>query len=216
MSSVLRTHPLQGRPEISVSGQGFSFRKRFDGGYTIAHGSIINYEVVPDSLSLGLSFLSLAWKVRKELCLRLSSRFGMEWKEPKFWSPDEPSPFEKMRILSPSPVRKELEAAVINLVSAYPEFGGLQVAEESTGMIDVTPDAVPVISGVPNLLGLFFATGFSGHGFGIGPAAGELAANLVTAEQASVDYKPFDLSRFSDGCKICLVAGMIDSLAHLR
>ncbi len=47
-------------------------------------------------------------------------------------------------------------------------------------MIDVTPDAVPVISPVETLPGFIIATGFSGHGFGIGPAAGKLAADLVT------------------------------------
>jgi hypothetical protein len=38
----------------------------------------------------------------------------------------------------------------------------------------------PVISPVPDLPGLTVATGFTGHGFGIGPAAGRLAADLAT------------------------------------
>ena len=101
-----------------------------------------------------------------------------------------------------------LRAAVRNLKRAYPAFQRLQVADEWAGMIDVTPDAVPVISGPPDLPGLVLATGFSGHGFGIGPAAGQLAADLVTAAPTAIDLQPFALSRFFDGSKICPVAGI--------
>ena len=48
----------------------------------------------------------------------------------------------------------------------------MQVAESWGGLIDVTPDAVPVIGEVARIPGFFLATGFSGHGFGIGPARG--------------------------------------------
>jgi hypothetical protein len=41
--------------------------------------------------------------------------------------------------------------------------------------------------------------GFSGHGFGIGPAAGRLAAELAIGDSPSVDPRPLRASRFSDG-----------------
>jgi hypothetical protein len=41
------------------------------------------------------------------------------------------------------------------------------------------PDAIPVISAVDKVPGFFIATGFSGHGFGIGPGAGRLIAEMV-------------------------------------
>jgi glycine/D-amino acid oxidase-like deaminating enzyme len=94
------------------------------------------------------------------------------------------------------------------LKRAYPAFQELRVAEEWAGMIDVTPDAVPVISDTPALPGLVLATGFSGHGFGIGPAAGQLAADLVTGAPTAIDHQPFILSRFFDGSKICPVSGI--------
>ena len=52
------------------------------------------------------------------------------------------------------------------------------------------------------------ATGFSGHGFGIGPAAGELAADLVMSETPLVDPEPFRFSRFSDGSCINPIIGI--------
>ena len=66
-------------------------------------------------------------------------------------------------------------------------------------MIDVTPDAVPVISPVDAVPGLIVATGFSGHGFGIGPGAGRLVADLATGSTPVVDPHDFRLSRYSDG-----------------
>ena len=64
------------------------------------------------------------------------------------------------------------------------------------GLMDVTPDTVPVISPVTSISGLHLAVGFSGHGFGIGPGAGALMADLVTGTTPSVDSKPFRLERF--------------------
>ena len=66
-------------------------------------------------------------------------------------------------------------------------------------MIDVMPDAIPVISAVDKLPGFFIATGFSGHGFGIGPGAGRLMADMVAGAPPVVDPAPFRLSRFTDG-----------------
>ena len=70
------------------------------------------------------------------------------------------------------------------------------------GYIDATPDLLPVISPVDSLPGLFLSTGFSGHGFGIGPGAGRLAADLVVGQTPIVDPWPFRFARFSDGSKM--------------
>ena len=64
-------------------------------------------------------------------------------------------------------------------------------------MIDVTPDTVPVISPVASTPGLYLASGFSGHGFGIGPGAAKLMADLITKTAPSVNPEPFRLDRFN-------------------
>ena len=56
---------------------------------------------------------------------------------------------------------------------------------------------MPVISTVDDLPGLVVATGFSGHGFGIGPGAGQLTADLATGASPLVDPTPFRFSRFA-------------------
>jgi glycine/D-amino acid oxidase-like deaminating enzyme len=67
---------------------------------------------------------------------------------------------------------------------------------------------VPVISEVETIPGLIVATGFSGHGFGIGPAAGRLAGEIATGRPTVVDAKPFRFSRFTDGSPITIEPGM--------
>ncbi len=64
-------------------------------------------------------------------------------------------------------------------------------------MIDVTPDAVPVIGEVPSVPGSLPRFGLSGHGFGIGPGAGRLTADLVAGDTPIVDPGPFAFARFS-------------------
>jgi glycine/D-amino acid oxidase-like deaminating enzyme len=89
----------------------------------------------------------------------------------------------------------------------FPAAADMRIVQHWAGLIDVTPDAVPVISAVDNIPGLVIATGFSGHGFGIGPGAGRLAADLAVGGAPVVDPAPFRFSRFSDGTKIRVEAG---------
>ena len=104
-------------------------------------------------------------------------------------------------MLDPEPAVSVLEQGSRNLGAAFPKFRDMRVLERWAGLIDVTPDAVPVISAVPKFPGFFIASGFSGHGFGIGPGAGRLVADLVTGGDPIVDPTPFRFSRFSDGSR---------------
>jgi glycine/D-amino acid oxidase-like deaminating enzyme len=90
------------------------------------------------------------------------------------------------------------------MIGLYPQFGDVPIVQQWGGYIDVTPDVVPYISRIADVPGLTVATGFSGHGFGIGPGAGQRAAELATDSTPSVDATPFRASRFSDGSPIVL------------
>ncbi len=106
-----------------------------------------------------------------------------------------------MRVLDPEPHEPILKQARDNAAAAFPAFRNMKVAETWGGVIDATPDGVPVISGVDKLPGFFIATGFTGHGFGIGPGAGRLMADIVTGDAPIVDPAPFRYSRFTDGSR---------------
>ncbi len=197
LGSVLRTQPLDGLPEGSAGGSLFAFRKRFDGGYTVARRNGSISDITPDSFrqlrSFWPSFLS-GWR---ELHLRLGPAFIAQWQTPRRWQPDEITPFEHVRVLDPKPSARMLADGASSLIRHFPGFAAMRPVQSWGGMMDVTPDTVPVISPVTDLPGLHIAAGFSGHGFGLGPGAGRLMADLVTGDTPVVDPAPFRLGRFT-------------------
>jgi len=200
-SAVMRTEKLDGGPEISAAGEGFGYRKRLDGGYTIANWSNNRFDITPDALRFFPDFLPALKLQHDSLRLRIGPRFVEEWRTPRHWALDKPTPFERIRTLDPEPDQAILDQAKENAAAAFPVFRNMRIAERWGGAIDVTPDAVPVISPIEKMPGLFVATGFSGHGFGIGPGAGLLMANLVSGDTPIVDPAPFRFSRFTDGSR---------------
>jgi glycine/D-amino acid oxidase-like deaminating enzyme len=101
MSSVMRTEPLAGGPDVSCSGAGFGIRKRVDGGYTVANWSDNVVDIVPDTLRFFRDFLPAFGMQRRNLRLRVGSKFIEEWQLPRRWSLDAKSPFEQVRVLDP-------------------------------------------------------------------------------------------------------------------
>jgi len=134
---------------------------------------------------------------RHEIRLGVGRRTWEELRTRRRWSLDEATPFEAVRVLDPAPKEGILAEARSVLSRTFPAFGKMEVAQSWGGMIDVTPDAVPVIDRVERIPGFFIATGFSGHGFGIGPGAGRLMADLVVGNTPVVDPTPFRLNRFA-------------------
>ncbi|MGR3623455.1 NAD(P)/FAD-dependent oxidoreductase [Pseudophaeobacter sp.] len=198
LNSVLRTSAVPEGPEVALWTKGFSLRKRLDGGYTIANGTENLVDIVPDSLRLGWKFLPSYLKEWRSLQFRLSGsgRWREEAAQDRRWDPHQRTPFEKCRVLDVAPSQKAIKQAWEAAQKGFPVLQGADVVQSWGGMIDVTPDGVPVISQVDDLPGLFVSTGYSGHGFGIGPAAGRLTADLVTGDKPIVDPHDFRLSRF--------------------
>jgi glycine/D-amino acid oxidase-like deaminating enzyme len=207
MNSVLRTTPVEDGPEQAVWANNFALRKRQDGGYTIASGTTNSVDIVPNSFRYAMAFMP-AWRMEwRSLNLRFGSRFLTEARMPKRWEMDEASPFEYCRVLDPKPSKEKAAKVLANAAHAFPALRKAEIAQRWAGYIDVTPDAVPVISAVAAIPGFHIATGFSGHGFGIGPAAGRLMADIVLNRQPIVDPSAFRFSRFTDGSKVRPEAG---------
>lgn len=195
LASVLRTAPMPGGPEIAVGASRFAFRKRQDGGYSIAQRNGNLAPITPDSLRYCADFLPALGKQYRELRLRLDRSFLTELFTPNRWALDRESPFERCRVLDPQPSMAILGEAREELGRIFPFFRQLKVAQSWAGVMDVTPDAIPVIGAVEQLPGLFLSTGYSGHGFGIAPGAGRLLSDLLLGETPLVDPHPFRFAR---------------------
>lgn len=193
--SVMRTAPMEGPTEIAVGAENFSFRKRMDGGFTLTQRGRLDAPLTLDHLHIGLRYLDQLRSQRGVLRIRLGGEFFRQARLARRWTAQDVSPFEQIRTMDP-PANVAINAeALRNLSAAWPVFRDAKIVESWAGMIDVTPDSEPVISPIADIPGLVAATGFSGHGFGTGPAAGHLAADLISGDRPIVDPSPYRFER---------------------
>ncbi|WP_334175046.1 FAD-binding oxidoreductase [Pseudoxanthobacter sp.] len=181
---------------------GLCLRRRLDRGYTLTPRSDASHDLVPDSFRFFFDFLPLWRQNLGSVRLSFGAEFRAAWKRDRVRPPTEVSAFEMRRINDPAPDRRVAAKVLAALRQERPELGEIAIAESWGGRIDATPDLVPVIDRPVEVAGLTVATGFSGHGFGIGPGAGRLAADLVTGASPLVDPAPFRLSRFGGGVPV--------------
>ena len=176
-----------------------TMRRRLDGGYTVGLGGRGLLELSPQGLMYARDFWPTFKKRRWGLSFSVGRSFFDGPEQLARWSFDKPSPFERHRTLDPGADPKLVQLGLTRLGEHYPALKGLKVANMWGGLIDSTPDGIPVISAVDTLPGLYLSTGYSGHGFGIGPGAGHLAADLIAGDPPIVDPHPFRYSRMIDG-----------------
>lgn len=195
-ASVLRTKPMDGPGDMCVGGPDFSFRKSDEGGFVITQRGAFKAPIVPDSFRIGHRYLPMLRDNWNNMRIELGREFLAEMQLPRRWKADEQSPFEMVRVKDPDADPALNQEALDNLAQAWPVFRNAEIAQSWGGMIEITPDSHPVISTVDSIPGLVIATGFSGHGFGTSPAAGQLAADLAMNNVPLVDPQPYRLDRF--------------------
>jgi len=79
-----------------------------------------------------------------------------------------------------------------------PSLSGVGVASGWTGLYENTPDHNALICEAEGISRFLYATGFSGHGFLMGPAVGEVVRDLYLGDRPVVDVSALDLRRFGD------------------
>ena len=204
LSSVAATVPL---PEVFMGNavdDRLAFRRRQDGGYTLAPGAAHDFFIGPDAFRNLRTYLPVFIKDRQSTRLRARAPKGFPdaWDTPRRWSGDQTSPFEAMRVLNPAPNMQALQAVITEMATCFPQIGDIKLKAAWAGMIDTMPDVVPVIDRAAAIPGLVIATGLSGHGFGIGPGVGRVVADLVAGNPVGHDLSRFRLARFTDGSKL--------------
>jgi glycine/D-amino acid oxidase-like deaminating enzyme len=203
-ATVAATVPM---PEFFPGGgvdQNFAFRRRADGGYTLALGNFHELFIGPDAFRRLSKFLPQlkANPFGTSYRTKAPSYYPDAWFTRRRWTPDETSPFEAMRVLNPAPNAVVVARMQDHFAKAFPAMGRPKIATAWAGMIDTLPDVVPIIDRAPTIDGLVIATGMSGHGFGIGPGIGRVVADLVLGRPPLHDLTRFRFSRFSDGSRI--------------
>ena len=176
-----------------------------DSGYTVAHGAILDHSITPSTIYFGPKYIKALMREFNVLRISFGKDFFDHLLRPKSWDLDSTTIFERIRTLDPSPNMKVLKKIDKNIGKIYPELKNAEIIESWAGMVETTPDVIPIISEIESIPGFMLATGFSGHGFGIGPAAGEAISNMVQ-NRTTMNMEDFKLTRFFDGSAITMDA----------
>ncbi len=157
-----------------------------------------DYDVTLDSLRHLSLFLRNFRRVRRNLSIHVGRELLGDVLRALPWSSSRRHPFAHTVGVEPMANMKHVEMSRKSLVKLIPSLGNIGIQRVWAGRIDASPDAMPVLGEVPGLKGFVFATGFSGHGFAMGPAAGLVVSELILDGKASVDTHPFRYSRFKE------------------
>jgi sarcosine oxidase, subunit beta len=92
--------------------------------------------------------------------------------------------------------RKLMDASLEAAGRMIPRLRHVRIARYWAGIIDMSPDGLPILDGRTGLDGLVVVTGLSGHGLALGPAIGRIAADLATEGRTVRPIDAFSLRRF--------------------
>jgi glycine/D-amino acid oxidase-like deaminating enzyme len=197
--TVARTTPAPAVTACAVWGPRVAFRQRRDGSFNIAAGGALDHDITLDSFRQVRFFLPSYWKNKKRFRFHVGRPLLASLAAALPGSAARRQPLVWDRGIEPSPNRAKVRRSLAELRRLLPSLPALGVARSWAGYIDATPDLVPVLGEVPALRGFVLATGFSGHGFAMGPIAGRLVSELIVDGKPSLDIDAFRFSRFAEG-----------------
>ena len=110
--------------------------------------------------------------------------------------------YEENDIVSPDYYNQSSDHDVISgyksrIVSRLPSFDNSIIKSGHAAIYDMTPDANPILGASPKIKGLFYAVGFSGHGFKLSPSIGKMISELIINGKTDSILKKFNLTRFT-------------------
>lgn len=195
VGSVALTTPVAPLTNATVWGGGFSFRQRRDGRFVCSVGGGGVVRLNTDSILQAPLFLSAFRKNWRRFTLRpgisLTRDLNAVLQGGKGIREIGP-PAALVRVSEPVRALKQLQQTLVGTETA-------RLQDSWAGVIDSTPDGLPVIDAQGGPDNLVIATGFSGHGYGLVPAVGPVIRDLVLQRQSPFDLSNFRLDRFSAG-----------------
>ncbi|MEL7543345.1 MAG: FAD-binding oxidoreductase [Pseudomonadota bacterium] len=183
--------------DIPIVSDAYYLRPCVGGGFAFGRAGTPIVPVTRNVLRWMPRFRAHIWQNRSRLKPQITAETWHSFTAPRTWPDDALAPFEGVTLRGAPVDHRTLARAHAAILRDFPALAETPIVETWSGTIDVTPDALPIIDALPDHLGLFLATGFSGHGFGIAPAAGELTADLLRGAAPGIDPAPFSMTRFN-------------------
>ena len=176
---------------------GFGARQRPSGAVVVSGGlnAVVSHEVSLYDVKGLRYWLPRAAAFRTHLRLRLGARriaqqiIARSTLDPRL---------VPLRSPEPTPDRRSVDRALAKLAAVIPSMAKAVPSRYWGGMVDMTPDGLPIIDGGCGPAGLTIITGLSGHGYTLGPALGSIAADLSLDGASSLPIAPFRLARYTE------------------
>ncbi|MES1955030.1 NAD(P)/FAD-dependent oxidoreductase [Salinisphaera hydrothermalis] len=196
-SSILSVMPPKEELPATLHTRQVSVTRRSDGAYTLAISGLGRIDPTIQGLRYARQFLPMFARRWRVLSLGDMRAWLVGHERRQRWRLDQPTPMEANRVLDPLPERSVVDLTLHRARQLLPGLSASPVQASWAGYIDSTPDGVPVIDPAVGPEGFMLAAGFSGHGFGIGPGAGDLIADLISGREPDLPYKQYALSRLT-------------------
>ena len=97
-ATVCRTTAAPQPFDCAVGAGAVAIRPRQDGGFTVAPGTAVAFDIVPDALRFFRAFRPALRAQHNKLRLKFGRRFFDELALPTHWRPDDVTPFEQTRV----------------------------------------------------------------------------------------------------------------------
>ncbi len=196
--SIVRVSAIDERLPDTLHTAGVSVTRRSDGSYSLAISGRGRVDPTPQLLRFAPQFIPMFAKRWRNVFPGGLEGMRSGHETLHRWRLDEVTPMERVRILDPKPDPAAVKETHRRAVDLLPPLRNASIANAWAGYVDSTPDGVPGIGEVEGIPGFILAAGFSGHGFGIGPGAGHLIADLVTGDAPLFDPRPYQPERFKE------------------
>jgi glycine/D-amino acid oxidase-like deaminating enzyme len=195
--TVARTNRIAPLTASSVVAGGIGFRQRVDGSLNIADDLQVDVDLTLGHLRALRLFLPGLLRHRKYFSVHiglpliesLKRSIGLGGTELPGGPRDPYHP----------PARWRTERALQALRRMFPAAAPATAIETWGAAIDCTPDGIPAVGPINSRPGLLLATGFTAHGFALGPVVGRVLADLATGKDPGLDLRPLRFERFAEG-----------------
>ncbi len=168
----------------------FGARQRPNGQLSMSAGM---NTVVDHYLSLASLRHARTW-TRRYLANRKAIRLRVDWAQLQGRS--------AAQAVERAANRALMDASLAAAANMIPRLRDVRITRYWAGVIDMSPDGLPILDGATGVDGLVVITGLSGHGLALGPAIGRIAADLATDGRTARATEAFSLRRFAGATPI--------------
>ncbi|MEE9324793.1 MAG: FAD-dependent oxidoreductase [Dehalococcoidia bacterium] len=200
--SVARTKPVEPMGNrTAVWGPRLAFRQTGYGSFYMAPGHLmpVDHDIRLDALRNLKYWAPKAIEQRRLLRVHLTADLLRDLARSLPGSPTKKRPFAFSIGLKPTINYKQLEYVRRKFYEYVPSLAGIEIEHRWAGLIDLMPDAIPVLGETESPKGFIMASGFTGHGFALGPIVGRLISQLILDGKPSLPLDAFRHSRFAEG-----------------